>query len=363
MNKEIRNIWMFGRTGGGKSTLANVLTGTDKFKESEGGVSETKDYQIETFDVDLGNGKIITYRIIDTIGIGDTKLSAETVLFKIAMIAREVKKDGINRILFVSSGRFTEAEAKAFKVLSEVIFDKEVFKHTTLVRSNFANFRDKAKRNEDIQLLKNINQTSFPIISEIIRADRNSIVHVDNPPLVGEEDEKAVALRNRRDSRDKLLAHLAENPTIYRPESIDDLGGKVEEHINKGKEEKEKVEKNIKELQDKLKEIQESRTSEREELERQLANLKDNLKKLEEEKKKLIAQEMAKHVEKKLTVTDMMTASVNMAKEGANTGAEIGTKVLPGLGTAAGALIGTGVGVIGAFTSAVVYFVNSLLGI
>lgn len=32
---ETRNILLIGRTGNGKSTVANVISGTSKFKESE----------------------------------------------------------------------------------------------------------------------------------------------------------------------------------------------------------------------------------------------------------------------------------------------------------------------------------------
>src|SRR4051794_4954206 len=224
MNKEIRNILMFGRTGNGKSTLANVLTKTSKFKESDGGVSESKDYQVETFD----HGSI-TYRIIDTIGIGDTKLTPEEVLYKIAMVAKEVKKDGINRIFFVSRGRFTKSEAAAFDVLNKVLFDEEVFSHTTVIRNDFPRFRNTDDCDEDFNLLNKANQDSFPIIS---RVSRNNVLHVNNPPLVGEEDEITVALKNREDSRKTLLDHLEQRSAIYKPESINDLGKKVENHVN-----------------------------------------------------------------------------------------------------------------------------------
>jgi len=65
---EIRNIILIGRTGQGKSTLANVITGTNQFKESDKGVSETKSAQEEILE-DEG----VKYRIVDTIGIGDTQ--------------------------------------------------------------------------------------------------------------------------------------------------------------------------------------------------------------------------------------------------------------------------------------------------
>ncbi|CAG8690309.1 14263_t:CDS:2, partial [Ambispora leptoticha] len=85
-----KTIILIGRTGSGKSTLANVISGTNKFKESGASISETKDIQSEEFEENN-----IGYRIIDTVGIGDTKLTKEEVLDKIAeaiYLAREGKE-------------------------------------------------------------------------------------------------------------------------------------------------------------------------------------------------------------------------------------------------------------------------------
>jgi len=50
-----KNIIVVGRTGGGKSSLANVLINREGkfeeiFKESRYGISETKDIQVEEFE-------------------------------------------------------------------------------------------------------------------------------------------------------------------------------------------------------------------------------------------------------------------------------------------------------------------------
>ena len=71
----IRNILIVGWTGGGKSTLANVLTSTNEFGESDGSVSITKNFQIKDF-----KWEETKYRVIDTIGVGDTKSSPKRIV-------------------------------------------------------------------------------------------------------------------------------------------------------------------------------------------------------------------------------------------------------------------------------------------
>jgi seryl-tRNA synthetase len=155
---------------------------------------------------------------------------------------------------------------------------------------------------------------------------------------------------------------LAQHSAIYRPESIDDLGKKVEEHINESKSKEEENNKTIQDLKKQLDEVKQERVSERKELEKKIEELQNSSNKSAEDLKKIIAQEMANHVNKKITVTDMMKTSLEMVKEGATTGAELGSKIFPVVGTAAGILVGASLGTLGSFTGAAVYFINTLLG-
>ncbi|CAB5156153.1 unnamed protein product [Rhizophagus irregularis] len=93
-NEKFRNILIIGRTGGGKSTLANVLTGTGDFKESAYAVSQTKNFKKVDFKWDKEN-----FRVVDTIGVGDTKLSTENTLFKIAEGILSMP-EGISHVLY-----------------------------------------------------------------------------------------------------------------------------------------------------------------------------------------------------------------------------------------------------------------------
>src|SRR5687767_1000115 len=105
-----RIILLIGRSGRGKSALANVITNTDNFKESGGSVSETKSVQFEKFTDQENN---LNYQIIDTPGIGDTKMSEHEVLDIIAE-AVYLAKDGVGQVFFVTDGRFDEYEMATY---------------------------------------------------------------------------------------------------------------------------------------------------------------------------------------------------------------------------------------------------------
>src|SRR5829696_5681623 len=135
--KKTKKILLIGRSGRGKSTLANVIVGTEnKFEESSGSASKTKKIQAERFE-DVEND--INYLVIDTPGIGDTKMSDNEVLDIIAE-AVYLARDGISQVFFVTDGRFDQYEMATYDLLRTIIFDSDVTKHTTIVRTKFPDF-------------------------------------------------------------------------------------------------------------------------------------------------------------------------------------------------------------------------------
>src|SRR6185295_1041336 len=214
-------------------------SGTNEFKESSGSVSETKHVQTKEFDPEqeklndllgrlnnlfslseedkkilqeyLQNKEKEKYLIIDTPGIGDTKMSDNEVLDIIAE-AVYLGKDGIGQVFFVTNGRFDQYEMATYDLLRTILFDKDITKHTTIVRTHFKNFKNPDKCETDVNLMaKEIKEQELTntSLSEIIKSC-NKVVHVDNPPL--DDEEKLEISKNKRaESRKILLEHLDKN--------------------------------------------------------------------------------------------------------------------------------------------------------
>jgi len=234
----IRNILVIGITGNGKSALANTLsdtTTTNEFKEGDSSTSLTKNFQKS--EIVEWSGK--RYHIIDNIGFGDTaKMSEKDILFKIGEGIHSAK-EGINQVLFVFKGRFAPEQVAVFNMFKDFISESKVTKFTTLVRTNFPNFRKEEKCQEDKEILLGQNQE----LREIVQSC-NGIIYVDNPaiPIEGEEDERRINLKinKRKDSRKAVLDHLINNcQEIYKLKEWDSVYAMVENY-NKKKAEIEK---------------------------------------------------------------------------------------------------------------------------
>ncbi|CAG8562440.1 8392_t:CDS:2 [Diversispora eburnea] len=214
------NIFLIGRTGSGKSTLANVISGGDKFGESDGSVSKTKNFQSEDF-----KHEGIKHRVIDTIGVGDTNLSPEKVVFKLAEAIYTMKR-GIKQVFVVLGGRFTEEERELF-VMAEKIFGRRIIEHTTIVRNRFEGFENSEKCDKDRKELSRENKQ----ITDLIKSC-GGIIYVNNPPLSESEKRRKIDEEDRESSRKKLLEHLQSCHGTYRMENWDDMCVGINDYMN-----------------------------------------------------------------------------------------------------------------------------------
>jgi hypothetical protein len=261
-----KTILLIGRSGRGKSTLANVITNTDKFKESSSSASETKKIQLEQFKDIISESD---YAIIDTPGIGDTKMSDNDVLNIIAE-AVYLAKDGISQVFFATDGRFDQYEMATYDLLRTIIFDKDITKHTTIVRTRFPEFRNETEWKSDIKLMieeanrkreelkngvadkkggvENLSpndekhqkllaeigklekELAATNLAEILESCQERVIYVDNPSLnIKDKEELELNKEDRDDSRKILLEHLSKisQEESYKPEKLAQLSNEI----------------------------------------------------------------------------------------------------------------------------------------
>lgn len=232
---DIRNILIVGWTGNGKSTLANVLTGTNQFVEKDSGVSVTSNFRKS--DIFEWEGK--KYCLIDNIGFGDTSIPAEgDILFKIGE-GIHAAKEGINQVLFAARGKFSDEQIIAFDTFKDFINESGITKFTTIVKTGFKDFRNPQECDKDRQCLLVQNKKIRKIIESC-----NDIIHVDNPsiPEIDEDDsdneqEIKISNKKRKESREKVLKHLSEKCLeIYKLKEWDSIYSKVDNYIRRKKE-------------------------------------------------------------------------------------------------------------------------------
>lgn len=127
------DVVLIGQTGHGKSSTANTILGADVFKESDGDKSETTD----TIAHWARRGNILL-KVVDTPGVGDTKLSVregiEMIIEKMSKIF-EYCPDGFHVLaLVVRYGmRFTANEFHAVNTLKSIFGPNFVKENCVLV--------------------------------------------------------------------------------------------------------------------------------------------------------------------------------------------------------------------------------------
>ncbi|XP_026208164.1 GTPase IMAP family member 7 [Anabas testudineus] len=122
-----RRIVILGKTGAGKSSLANTLFGEEVFTIDHTQNSETRECQAETKSV---NGRNIT--LIDTPGLFDTDRPEEEMKAEIVRCITECAPGPHAFLIVLKVEKFTVHEKAVITKISEY-FSEEVFKYATVL--------------------------------------------------------------------------------------------------------------------------------------------------------------------------------------------------------------------------------------
>lgn len=129
-----RNVVVLGKTGAGKSTVANKISGQQEFEVKNVASSVTAEVKAVrcTFS---DNDNRIQYHVktIDTMGVFDTKRKNDDVMAEIKKFFLTEAPEGVNLVLFVfRKGRFTEEEKRTFEFITKN-FQEQISDFSALV--------------------------------------------------------------------------------------------------------------------------------------------------------------------------------------------------------------------------------------
>ncbi|KAM6894250.1 GTPase IMAP family member 7-like [Lycodopsis pacificus] len=122
-----RRIVILGKTGTGKSSVANTIFGDELFKIGHTANSETSECRAETKSI---NGRDIT--VIDTPGLFDTDRPEEKLKSEIVKCITEFSSGLHAFVIVFEAGRFTDQEQDVITKINQY-FSEEVFKYATVL--------------------------------------------------------------------------------------------------------------------------------------------------------------------------------------------------------------------------------------
>lgn len=130
-----RNIVVLGKTGAGKSSVANNILCDTTFDVADTTKSVTRNAAMSQAVLKRPDmGTEYNLKVIDTIGLFDSELTNEEVMKDIKTFFKTKVPEGVNLILFVFQvGRLTPEERKTFKYIMDNFKGRDISDISALV--------------------------------------------------------------------------------------------------------------------------------------------------------------------------------------------------------------------------------------
>lgn len=167
---------MIGKTGSGKSSLGNTLTGEMLFPDSRN--VQTLSNRAESKFVQAKNNRFGRWiSVIDTPGIFDTRFSSESIMYKLRRGIALTTPGPHAMILTVKASRFTKEDMEVFKTYID-LFGESMLKYTVVVFTHFDHWKHIEGKTRDEAIEDFIK--SFPeTLNQFLKRIENRYIMVD----------------------------------------------------------------------------------------------------------------------------------------------------------------------------------------
>jgi len=199
-------VLLFGMTGAGKSSLGNLIAGSDVFAAADTSRSVTN---------------------LDSIGLGDTEINQEKVCASIRAVAASAPR-GVDMFCYVMHiGRMTDDSVTRLIYLTQYLWGDESLLNLYIVITWASRYlQDRRAAEEWIQTQVDEDRR-FRHVYALVGNNPSRFIFIDNPPVYDGNIWQQVVEDKRRLSRELMLKAFCEHPRDVVPAFVSETVPKV----------------------------------------------------------------------------------------------------------------------------------------
>lgn len=216
-------VMMFGLTGSGKSSLGNLIAGSEIFNTSNNTVSATNLDSLKSYEA--SDGSLV---VLDTIGLGDTELEQDKVAASIRDVALSAP-NGIDILLYVMrNNRICDGALARLIYVMQYLWGDESLLNLYVVVTHASQYVQNRKEAEEFIHKQAEADWRFHHIFTMVGNNPDRFIFVDNPALDSGEPE---VQRRRASSRKELFRAFCSHPRDTVPPFTASMMKKVQQLV------------------------------------------------------------------------------------------------------------------------------------